>query len=135
MTEGQIEANKEVVRLFNSELITKGDRDAFAGIVASDFVDHSAPPENAGAEALEFFVFELLRKAIPDINVEIQDQIAEGNKVTTRKVFHGTFTSDLLGIPASNRPIAIQVIDILTVRDGKLSEHWGLNNFAQVAQG
>jgi predicted SnoaL-like aldol condensation-catalyzing enzyme len=135
MTEGQIEANKEVVRRFNSDLITKGDRGAFTEIVASDFVDHSAPPENAGAEALEFFVFELLRKAIPDINVEIQDQIAEGDKVTTRKVFHGTFTSDLLGIPASNRPIAIQVIDILTVRDGKLSEHWGLNNFAQVAQG
>ena len=135
MTQSQIEANKEVVRRFNSELITKGDREAFAQIVAPNFVDHSAPPENAGADALEFFVFELLRKAIPDINVEIQDQIAEGDKVTTRKVFHGTFTVDLLGIPATNRPIAIQVIDILTVKDGKLSEHWGLNNFAQVAQG
>ena len=135
MTESQLEANKEVVRRFNSELITNGNREAFADIVASDFVDHSAPPEGAGADALEFFVFDLLRKAIPDINVEIQDQIAEGERVTTRKVFHGTFANDLLGITATNKPIAIQVIDILTVKEGKLSEHWGLNNFALVAQG
>jgi len=126
--------HQDVVRRFNDELITHGRRSAFMEIVAPDFIDHTAPPSGASAQALEHFIFDMLRVAIPDIRVEIHDLITEGNKVTTRKTFHGTFTNDLLGIAATRRAVAIGVIDILVVRDGRITEHWGMNNFAAVAQ-
>lgn len=134
MNDTQLEINKELVRRFNHELISRGNRAAFPDIVARDFIDHSAPPANSSADSLSYFIFDLLRVAIPDINVEIQDMIAEGEKVTTRKVFRGTFAADLLGLTATNKSIAIQVIDIFVVRDGRLIEHWGMNNFPQIAQ-
>lgn len=133
MTHIQSNTYQDVVRRFNDELISQGRRASYADIVAPDFIDHTAPPSGASAQALEHFIFDMLRVAIPDIRVEIHDQITEGNKVTTRKTFHGTFTSDLLGIAATHKPIAIGVIDILVVRDGKITEHWGMNNFAAVA--
>lgn len=126
--------NKNLVRRFNDELISKGQRAAFSDIVATDFFDHTAPAPNTGAGALEYFIFDLLRVAIPDIHVAIQDLIAEGDRVVTRKIFHGTFKADLLGLAATHKPIAIEVMDILVVREGKLAEHWGMNNFVQAAQ-
>ena len=134
MADRQLEMNKELVLSFNRDLISNGNRAAFTKIIASDFFDHTAPEANSGVNALSYFIFDLLRVAIPDINVDVIDMIAEGDKVTTRKVFRGTFVSDLLGLTATNKPIAIMVIDIFAVRDGLLAEHWGMNNFPQAAQ-
>lgn len=130
--EDQLETkNKEIVRRFNAACIAGGDRDAFGELVAPDFVDHTAPPENASADAMAFFIFDLLRVAIPDLAIDIHDLIAEGDRVTTRKTFHGTFSQDLLGVPATKQRIAIDVIDILVMRDGRIVEHWGMNNFGR----
>jgi predicted ester cyclase len=135
MSDNQDMMNKDLVRKFNSELISAGNRAVFFDIIGRDFIDHTAPPANSGADALSYFIFDMLRVAIPDIKVEIEDLIGEGEKVTTRKVFRGIFAGDLLGLTATHRPIAIDVIDIFTVRDGRLVEHWGMNNFAQAAAG
>lgn len=127
--------NKEIVRRFNMDGIAGGKRGAFRELVAPDFVDHTAPVGASSGEAMEHFVLDLLRVAIPDLAVDIQDQISEGDRVTTRKVFRGTFSADLLGLRATGKPIAIQVIDIFVVRDGRLAEHWGMHDLARAAQG
>jgi predicted ester cyclase len=78
-------------------------------------------------------VFEnVLRPALADLTVEIHDQVAEGDRVTTRKTIRGTHRGELFGIPATNRSVAIQVIDIVRVKDGRYAEHWGANNLAAV---
>jgi predicted ester cyclase len=64
--------------------------------------------------------------------VEILDQVAEGDKVTTRKTFRGTHTDDFMGIPPSHKKVAINVIDIIRLKDGKYAEHWGSSNLAEV---
>ena len=57
----------------------------------------------------------------------IHDQLAEGDKVTTRKTITGTHTGLLLGIAPTGRTIAIDVIDIVRLRDGRYVELWGVN--------
>jgi predicted ester cyclase len=42
----------------------------------------------------------------PDLSVEIHDQIAEGDSVTTRKTIHGTHRGALYGVPPTNLPVA-----------------------------
>ena len=46
--------------------------------------------------------------------------------MVTRKTFHGTHQGDLMGIPPSGRPIAFDVIDILRLKDGKITDHWNV---------
>ena len=70
----------------------------------------------------------VLRPAFPDLIVEIYDQIAENDKVTTRKAIIGTHTGELIGIAPTNKKIRIDVIDIVRIRDGKYYEHWGINS-------
>ena len=114
------------MRRFNSEVIGKGDVVAFRELMAPDFINHTAAlGAPSGAEGMLHTFNEVLRRAIPDLAVEIHEQIAEGDKVVTRKTIRGTHLGSFMGIPATGRPVAIDVIDIVKVRNGQYVEHWG----------
>ena len=63
-------------------------------------------------------------KAFPDSQVTIDDMIAEGDQVVTKKTFSGTHTGDFVGIPATGKRVTLQFVDIMRLRDGKIVEHW-----------
>ena len=124
---------KEVVRRFNTEVIERGCRQVFQELMADDFVNHSAPagaPD--GGEGMWTTFETVLRPAISGLRVIIEDQIAEGDKVTTRKTIEGTLNGPLLGRVPNHAPIRIEVIDIVRIRDGQYVEHWGINNLPSV---
>ncbi len=135
-----IDARKAVVRRFNQEVIQEGRRDAFEQLMAEDFVNWSAPPGAPNGPESMWNTFEnILRPAIGNLQVQIHDQVCEGEKVTTRKTISGLHTGTLMGIAATGRPVSIDVIDIVHVRDGRYVEHWGVNTLgavlAQLRQG
>lgn len=125
------DAIKAVVRRFNDEVITKGDRASFDALISPDFVNRSAPPGAPnGPESLWNTFENVLRPALSNLQVTIHDQIAEGDKVTTRKTVTGIHDGPLMGVEATGRTIAIDVIDIVRVADGRYAEHWGVNTLA-----
>jgi predicted SnoaL-like aldol condensation-catalyzing enzyme len=131
--ETMIENNKAVVRRFNSEVIGQGNVDSFNELINGDFVNRSAPAGmDNGPAGMIWFFNEVLRPAIPNLNVTIHDQIAEGDMVTTRKTFSGTQTGQLLGVPATGKAISIEVIDMVRVKDGKYAEHWGITTLPEL---
>ncbi|MES2726609.1 MAG: ester cyclase [Bacteroidota bacterium] len=127
------EQNKQSVIRFNKEFIEQGNINAFNELIADDVINHSAPAgASKGPDSMLYFLQHILKAGFPDIQVEILDQIAEGDKVTTRKVFHGTHTGEIMGITPSNKKVTIHVIDIIRLRDGKYIEHWGASNFSDI---
>ncbi len=127
------EQNKATILRFNREVIEQGSEAALNELVATNVVNHATPAGAPnGPESFSFFLFNILRKGISDIKVDILDQIAEGDKVTTRKTIHGTHTGNFMGIPATGKKLAIQVIDIIRLSDGQYAEHWGMSNMADV---
>lgn len=124
---------KSVVRRFNIEVIQNGDLDSFRALMAPDFVNHAAPAGRPNGPESMWTTFEtILRPAISNLTVTIHDQIAEGDKVTTRKTISGRHTGELMGVSATGREIAIDVIDIVRVEDGRYKEHWGVNTLQAV---
>jgi predicted ester cyclase len=118
--------NKQIVTRFNREVIELGNMLAFNELVASDFVNHTAPPGTPeGPDGFAAFFTDTLRPAIPDLTVELHDQIAEGDKVVTRKTISGTHKGVFLGVPPTGRRITIRVTDIVRIRNGQYVEHWG----------
>jgi predicted ester cyclase len=125
--------NKEAVTRFNRDFIERGDEAAFRALMAPDFVNRTAAPGfPPGAEGMWMMLNTVLRAALPDMTVEIHDQIAEGDKVTTRKTIRGTHRGPLLGIAPTGKAVAIDVIDIVRLRDGQYVEHWGVNTLPSV---
>jgi len=128
-----LERNKEAVTRFNKEVIGQGNVDAFQALMDGEFVNRSAPPGiDSGPNGMLNTFNNVLRPAMPDISVEILDQVAEGDKVTTRKRISGTHTGELMGIPATGRDVVIDVTDIVRLRGGKCVEHWGINSLPSV---
>jgi steroid delta-isomerase-like uncharacterized protein len=68
----------------------------------------------------------MFRNAFPDFRAVIHDLIAEDDKVVTRKTFDGTHEGELLGIPPTGKEVTIELIDILRVADGKITDHWSV---------
>ena len=118
------EQNKALVRRMVEELQSGHNLDVIDELFAADFVDHSVPPGLPPDRAGVKMQFAMFFSAFPDLHVVIHDQVAEGDRVVTRKTFHGTHQGDMMGIPPTGRSIAFDMIDILRVRGGKITDHW-----------
>jgi steroid delta-isomerase-like uncharacterized protein len=116
--------NKRIVRRVNEEMISQNRPNLVDELFAESFVDHSALPGFPNSRQGVQQLFGMFHSAFSDFHVTIEDQVAEEDKVTTRKTFHGTHTGDLFGIPATNRTVQFEAIDILRIENGKVTEHW-----------
>lgn len=126
-------SNKDIVRRFNIEVIQNGSRDVFDQLMAPDFVNQTAPAgAPRDAESMWNTFKHMLQPALTDLTVTIHEQIAENDKVTSRKTISGVHTGPLMGIAATGRAISIDVIDIVRIRHGQYAEHWGINNLPSV---
>ena len=122
------EDNKAVVRRFVDEVQSAGDIDLIDGLCSPEFVNHSAPPGvPADCEGIKI-VTAMFRGAFPDSYFTVEDMIAEGDKVATRKTFHGTHEGEFMGIPPSGRSVAMGLIDVVRIDDGRVVEHWSVGD-------
>jgi len=125
--------NKAIVIRFNKEFIEGGDQRVFNEIIAADVINRTAPEGSPnGKDGMFYFLEHVLRKGFPDLTVEILDQVAEGDKVTTRKAIRGTHLGEFLGVPASNKAVKIDVIDIVRLEDDQCKEHWAMSNIPEL---
>jgi predicted ester cyclase len=53
--------------------------------------------------------------------------------LTTFKTHHGT-QGTFLGLAATGRQIHFETVDVMRVRNGKITEHWGVANLFSLMQ-
>jgi len=124
------EQNKALIRRWFEEVWNKGRADAIAEMFAADGIAHGlsddvANPLRGPAGFLPFHG--QFREAFPNIEVIVEDQIAERDLVATRCVVRGKHTGNSLGIAATHTPVEFTGMTITRIRDGKIVEAW--NNF------
>lgn len=109
------------------ELISAGDIDGFADLLAEDFVEHEETPGlEPTKEGVEQF-FRMYKAAFPDLRMEAQDILASGDKVVARVRATGAHQGEFMGMPATGKSIDVQLIDIIRFGDDGLAhEHWGV---------
>lgn len=130
----QAEENRALVRRFVEEVQSGGRHDLIDEYLDAGFVDHSAM---SGFEPTREGVRQLVtafRTAFPDLQFTIQDQVADGNRVVTRKTLTGVHRGEFMGIPATGSRIEVEVIDVLRVDDGRITDHWMNGDFLGLMQ-
>lgn len=70
-------------------------------------------------EHIKFF-----QEGLPGYKIQMEDMIAEGNKVTVRGKVHGQHNGTLFGIPATGRTVNIDLIIIYELENNKIVNHW-----------
>jgi predicted SnoaL-like aldol condensation-catalyzing enzyme len=125
------EANKATVRRLVEEVQNGHDLARMDAFFTPNFINHlEAPDLSSEHNAVERakMVFREIFTAFPDLHVTIQDQVAEGDKVVTHKLFQGTHQGTFMGVAPTGRQIAFAVIDILRLEQGKVVEHWAIQD-------
>jgi steroid delta-isomerase-like uncharacterized protein len=118
--------NKAIVRRLVEEAQEGGKLHVIDELISPDFVDHSAWPGIPTTREGVRQIFGMFQAALANLQVIIHDQIAEDDRVVTRKTLRGTHQGALLGVPPSGNVITIEVIDILRLKDGQITDHWNL---------
>src|SRR4051794_24899721 len=126
MTHPDVEALKAVVRRNTEQVQGQGDFVLFDELFADDFVDHTPQPGTTADKAGVRVLYNRLRDAFPDFRPEIHWQTVDGDIVTTYTTYHGTHLGDFLGIVPTGKAIQFETVDAMRVRDGRISDHWGL---------
>lgn len=130
-----LEANKALVRRLYEEGFNQGNLAAVDQIVAPDVVTHDPIILDAptGSDSIRGGI-EMIRKAFPDLHVEILDLIAEGDRVASYVLMRGTNTGDYRRGGATNKRGTMRAFLLWRIADGKLAENWGMADRFQFLQ-
>jgi predicted ester cyclase len=110
------------------EIVPNADVEALAEVIAEDLIDHSArPDEPQGLAGVQQTVL-WLGTVFSHQRWEIQQVIGEGDIVVVYCTLHGRHTGDLMGIPPTNREVAVDYVHIVRFRDGKAVEYWSVRD-------
>ncbi len=122
------ETNKTTARRLVEELFNNKNYDVIDELFAPDFVEHEEiPGVDPGREGVRQ-ASQMFHVAFPDLQVAIQDVLADGDKVVMREQWTATHQGEFMGMPATGNQVSFDVIDILRLAEGKLVEHWAVTD-------
>ena len=115
-------ANKALLRRYYQEVLTEGNVDLIDELFAPELVEQF----KQGVV--------MSRTAFPDLQITVEDQIAEGDRVVTRWTVRATHAGPFLGIPATGKPVTVTAIHIHQVINGRIATLWEEINLFSLMQ-
>jgi predicted ester cyclase len=119
---------KAIARRQFEEIMPALDVAALEQVVAEDVIDHGRrpdePPGREGAKQTMFW----LASVFSDERWEIHHVIGDGDLVAVHCTLHGRHTGDLMGIPPTNREVAVDYVHIFRFEDSKVVEYWSVRD-------
>jgi predicted ester cyclase len=132
---GDEQKNKEIVRKVE-QLWIDGKLDQLDQYFGTGDHSHDRPPFLPQGLAGAKMAHQGAKKSFPDRKLEIKDIIAEGDKVFVRSAFSATYMGGVPGIdvPAGGKRVEnIDSWSVYRLKDGKIVEHWGINDGFAIA--
>jgi steroid delta-isomerase-like uncharacterized protein len=114
-----------MIRRIVTEAINQGNLAVAEEAFAPDYLTHVPGVTNlpSGPGAFKNII-SIYRVAFPDYHMEIQDLVAEGDKLVNRFITTGTHKGPLWGLPPTGKAFEIQGMVMHRFEDGKIKESW-----------
>lgn len=120
--------NKTSFKRLYEEVFNQGNFDVADELIGANVLEHQlqpgVAPDAAGPELVKQ-IARFYRSAFPDLQIAIEDLIAEEDRVAARVTISGTHQGEMMGIPPTGKRVQVSSIDIIRFEDGKAAEHWG----------
>jgi predicted ester cyclase len=125
--------NKALLRRFYREVYVDWEMALVDEVVSPRFTSHDWPEGSTGPRPFREY-YAAIRSAVPDARYEVDDLIAEGDRVVVRWTMRGTLEGAFGGIAPTDGPIALHGVAIYRVDDGKLMERWVVSDLHGLLQ-
>lgn len=101
-------------------------------MVRPDFIGHL---DNGKIRTIDTLRYDtaVFQSALGGLREDIEDMIAEGDRVAVRYTLYGTHTGDFYGVQATGKTIKVSGIEIFRVEDGEIAEFWHFGERIEVA--
>ena len=113
---------KRIVRDFNNGVNT-GDKDVLFKTMDEDYILHNFMGTVIGRDNV-YQALEDMREAFPDLNVIIDEQVADEDYVVNRVHLTGTHEGKFAGIPPTHKKVEATGLAMFKFKDDKITEHW-----------
>ncbi|TRD22030.1 ester cyclase [Palleronia caenipelagi] len=119
-----IEANRQRAQDYFKAFASK-DRAWLEANVSPDYIrnDTTLPFEVKGPEGV-LQLGDLLLGAFSEIELDVQDTVAEGDKVLVRLQFRGVHSGAFGDYQATGKRFDVAVLDLFRMEDGMIAEQW-----------
>jgi len=130
-----IESNKALMETYFYEVWNKGNLEILDQIIDSAYINHNPSTVNPvpGPEGLKPIIL-AMRKGFPDLNYTIEDSVITEDRVVARVLVKGTHLDSLFGIPPTGKSIEIRQINVESILNGKIVEHWRVTEELKMMQ-
>jgi steroid delta-isomerase-like uncharacterized protein len=121
-----LEENKALAKRWFEEVWNRKDEAAIDRMLHPHGRGYGLPYPDSVLEGPEAFkeVHRTFCGAFPDLHIEIEDLIAEGNRVAVRWKCTITHTGDHLGFPASGKRVVLTGSSIMVANGEQIMEGW-----------
>lgn len=119
------ESNKALFRRYFAEGTNKGNLGVIEEAFADDYVHHDPAALDViiGLEGVKGHIM-TLRNAFPDLQFQINDEVADDENIVVRWTVVGTHTGNYFGIPGTGKPFAVTGMNHWKIKNGKAVEGW-----------
>jgi steroid delta-isomerase-like uncharacterized protein len=114
--------------------VNSGNLEVLREVFAPTVVDRDPASDQApGPEGfIQFFTG--FRAAFPDLNISVEQLVADEDNVAIAYTITGTHQGDFLGVPATGRQIKARGVQIARFQNGQIVERWGSSDQLGILQ-
>jgi steroid delta-isomerase-like uncharacterized protein len=105
------------------EQMNSGNLEGYLELYADDLTVHGYPPEVQGKEGVSAF-YASFAKALPDVELTLEDTMGEGDKVAVRYRIRGTHQDELMGVAATGNKVDVDGQSFFRFENGRVVERW-----------
>jgi steroid delta-isomerase-like uncharacterized protein len=122
---------KHIIKRFVEELWNARKLEVADEIFAEDCVTHQlrsgvlTEPARRGPQAIKEHISGWLM-SFPDLRFNIEQMVAEGDRVASQLAMEGTHQGAWMGIPASDKKVQIRMFTVHRIAKDKIVEDWVL---------
>ena len=120
--------NKAVYRRFIQGLFNEGRLDRLNDLVHPDYVLHNPPPGAPSGPAAIKYAVSMFQEGFPDLEITLDELIAEEDLLAARSTFRGTHKGTIFGIAPTGTPVTMPGLTMVRVSEGRISESWVRND-------
>jgi steroid delta-isomerase-like uncharacterized protein len=122
----QTHINKSLSRRWFEEVWNQGRTRVIDELLAADCIAHGLGEEGQPLRGPEHFrrFYDQFRSAFPDVRIDVQDVLAEGDRTAVRFSTRATHTGHGIGLPPTGRAVSVTGMSLMRWADGQIVEAW-----------
>jgi len=119
------EENKALLRRYIKEVWDEQNPAAVDEFLAPDYKRHRSPTIEPLTRDDQKQLLTKFRAAFPDIQLTVEEIIAEDDRVAFRSTIRATHQNEFLGIAPTGKKVTVGLVDVIHIENGKFVEQWG----------